>query len=99
LDAVLTAVVQSLPQTGVAGVLLFVAVLLLRREASTEDRHAAELKRINEAHDAELAEMRADIKELREAQDKLNRVLDEERKLRRQIEDELAAARRGGTTT
>lgn len=98
MDAVLTAVMQSLPQLGVAGGLVVVMVLLLRRESSTEERHAAELKRINEAHDAELAEMRADIKELRAAQDRLHRDLDDERARRRQIEDELAVARRGDAT-
>jgi Skp family chaperone for outer membrane proteins len=95
---VLTAVVQSLPQMGVASGLMVVVVLLLRRESATEQRHAAELRRINEAHDAELTEMRADIKELREAQNQLNRDLDAERARRRQSEDELAQARRGGAT-
>jgi Skp family chaperone for outer membrane proteins len=98
LDAVLTAVVQSLPQAGVAGAALVVVVLLLRRESSTEERHTAELKRINDAHDAELAEMRADIKELRDSLDRVNAALDEERERRRGIEDELATARRGGAT-
>lgn len=98
MDAVLTAVMQSLPQVGVASGLVVVMVLLLRRESSTEERHAAELKRINEAHDAELSEMRADIKDLRDSLDGVNRALDEERARRRQIEDELAVARRGGVT-
>jgi Skp family chaperone for outer membrane proteins len=98
LDAVLTAVMQSLPQVGVASGLVVVMVLLLRRESSTEERHAAELKRINELHDAELVEMRSDIKELRESLDGVNRALDDERGRRRQIEDDLAVARRGGVT-
>lgn len=98
MDAVLTAVMQSLPQVGVASGLVVVMVLLLRRESSTEERHAAELKRINEAHDAELSEMRADIKDLRESLDGVNRALDEERGRRRRIEDELAVARREGVT-
>lgn len=98
MDAVLTAVMQSLPQVGVASGLVVVMVLLLRRESSTEERHTAELKRINDLHDAELAEMRADIKELRELLDGVNRALDEERGRRRQIEDDLAVARRGGVT-
>lgn len=98
MDAVLTAAVQTLPQAGVAGVVIGVLWLLLRRESSTEERHAAELKRINEAHDAELAEIRADIKELREALDKAHQALDEERARRRKIEDDLAEARRGGVT-
>lgn len=98
MDAVLTAVVQSLPQLGIGGGLLLVLLLLLRRESATEDRHAAELARINSAHDAELAEMRADVRELRADVDRLHHELDAERAKRREIEDELAAARRGGAT-
>jgi uncharacterized protein YlxW (UPF0749 family) len=98
LDAVLTAFVQSLPQMGIGGLILFVLVLLLRRESSTEERHSAEMTRVTAAHDAELTEMRADVKELRTDVDRLNRDLDAERALRRQVEDELAAARRGGAT-
>lgn len=98
MDAVLAAVVQSLPQLGIGGGLVFVLVLLVRRESSTEQRHSAELARINAAHDAELAEVRADVKELRGEVDRLNSELDTERTKRRAIEDELAAARRGGAT-
>lgn len=108
MDAVLTAVVQTLPELGIGGGLLLVVTLLLRREATTENRHAAEitrmasiyaaeLERVNAAHDAELAEVRADVKELREVVDRLNQHLDDERAKRRTIEDELATERRGGT--
>lgn len=97
-DAVVTAAVQSLPQMGIGGGLLLVVVLLLRRESSTEARHAAELARINAAHDAELTEMRTDIKQLRTEIDRLNEDLDTERSRRRRLEDELDTARRGGAT-
>lgn len=96
MDAVLTAITQSLPQLGIGGALLFVLVLLVRREASTEERHTAQLARINAAHDAELAEMRAEMTRLRADVDRLHREWDSERARRREIEDELAAARRGG---
>lgn len=98
MDAVLTALGQSLPQLGIGSGILFVLVLLVRRESSTEQRHTAELTRINSAHDAELAEVRADVKELRAEVGRLNSELDTERHKRREIEDELAAARRGGAT-
>lgn len=81
MDAVLTALGQKVPELGVTGALVFVLVLLLRRESSTEDRHAAELARVNAAHDAELKELQADI--------------DRERTARRAAEDELGRLRRG----
>jgi hypothetical protein len=74
LDAVLVALGQKVPELGVTGALVFVLVLLLRREAATEERHAAELKRIGAAHDAELAELHTD--------------LERERAARRRAEDE-----------
>ncbi|HEV2778538.1 MAG TPA: hypothetical protein VGX25_03985 [Actinophytocola sp.] len=83
MDAVLTAALQSLPSLGVMGGVGFVLLLLLRREASTEERHTAELKRITAAHDAELAELKADLAD--------------ERRLRRELEAENRDLRRGGT--
>lgn len=74
MDAVLVALGQKIPELGVTGALVFVLVLLLRREAATEERHAAELKRVNAAHDAELEELRTDV--------------DRERAARRRAEDE-----------
>lgn len=74
MDAVLLALGQKIPELGVTGALVFVLVLLLRRESATEERHAAELKRINAAHDAELEELRTDV--------------ERERAARRRIEDE-----------
>lgn len=98
MDAVVTAAVQSLPQMGIGGGLLLVVVLLLRRESSTEARHGAELARINAAHDAELTEMRTDVKQLRTEIDRLNEDLDTERARRRRLEDDLDVARRRGAT-
>lgn len=79
MDALLLALGQKIPELGVTGALVFVLVLLLRRESTTEERHAAELKRIAEAHDAEAAERQVDI--------------DRERTARRKAEDELARER------
>lgn len=94
MDAVLTAVTQTAPQLGISGVLITVIVLLVRREASAEGRHAAELTRINTAHDAELDELRAEIRELRKYVDDLNAALDLEREQRRRAEDAAADAAR-----
>ncbi len=92
MDAVLTAVAQSAPQLGISGALVLVIVLLLRREASTETRHGTELERVMRAHDAELAELRTDITNLRKQVADGHAALDLERDKRRQIEDKVAAA-------
>ena len=98
MDAFLTAVLQTVPQMGLGGGAIVLIVLLLRREAGTESRHQAELDRISKAHDAELAELRADIAQLRKQVDDVNTALDLEREARRAAEDKLAAAvrRQGG---
>lgn len=101
MDALSTALVTAAPQLGIGGILLGLLVYVLRNASSdrgdyrkalddTAARHATELVRINTAHDAELAEMRADIAELRLRVDQLNTVLDHERELRRQAEDKAA---------
>lgn len=77
MDAVLVALGQKIPELGVTGALVFVLVLLLRREAATEERHAAELKRVNAAHDAELEELRTDVERERAAR---RRAEDEQRR-------------------
>jgi len=97
-DAVLTSLIGAAPQLGVAGVLLTLLALLMRREAQDRadyrtqiaelsTRHAAELARINTDHDAELAELRKEIQGLRTQLDEMNRKLDEERAKRRAAED------------
>ena len=57
--------------------------------AEQATRHAAELKRINGDHDAELAELRTEIKRLRAEVDELNTRLDQERTQRRAAEDQM----------
>lgn len=87
MDAVLTTLISAAPQAGGAGLLLGVLILLVRREAQASERWNAELTRVNAAHDAELAELRIEIKALREQVTDLNLKLDEERARRRQAED------------
>lgn len=111
MDAVLTSLIGAAPQLGVGGVLLTLLALSMRREsqdradyraqvAELDTRHAAELKRVNDAHDAELAELHAEIKALREKRDLLNQRLDDERAKRREAEDSMRPRHRrdpGGT--
>jgi septal ring factor EnvC (AmiA/AmiB activator) len=96
-DAVITSLIGAAP-LGVGGILLVLFGLLLRREAQDRSdyrtqiaelakRHAAELARITTAHDAELAELREEIKGLRQQVDDLNQKLDAERDRRRAAED------------
>lgn len=80
MDAVLTAALQSLPPLGIMGGLGWLVVVLFRRESSTEERHTAELNRVNAAHDAELAELRADITRERIARREAQQELDDIRK-------------------
>lgn len=77
MDAFLTAVLQAAPSWGVGGLLVAYIVILIRREARVDDKHAAELdqrdrlhaselERLNRDHDAELAELKTTIRELRQ---------------------------------
>jgi Skp family chaperone for outer membrane proteins len=97
-DAIVTALIGSAPQLGIAGILLALLGLLMRREtqlhaeyrmrvAELTKNYANELARINRDHDAELGELRADIAGLRAALDDLNTKLDAERERRRAAED------------
>jgi hypothetical protein len=99
-DAVLTTLVGAAPQLGgAAGLLAFIWILIRwsgqdrtdYRTQLTEQatRHADELRRINDAHDAELAELRTEIKGLRQQLDDMNRKLDDERARRRAAEDNM----------
>jgi predicted RNase H-like nuclease (RuvC/YqgF family) len=97
-DAVLTTLIGAAPQLGGAGLLLVLLGLLLRRESQDRvdyrtqithltERHAEELKRINAAHDEELAELRKEIAGLRTQLSEVNTKLDVERDRRRAAED------------
>ncbi len=98
MDAVLTTLIGAAPQLGVAGILLALLGLVIRREgqdradyraqiAETVARHAGELTRINSSHDAELAELRKEIAGLRAQLAEVNAKLDAERDRRRAAED------------
>ena len=95
----MTALIGAAPQLGVAGVLLVLLGMVIRREGQDRSdnratitdlvtRHAAELARINGAHDAELAELRTEIAGLRVQLSEVNRKLDAERDRRRALEDQ-----------
>lgn len=105
MEAVTSSLVAAAPQLGVGGILLSLLVYVLRNWstdrtdyrqglADAQARYAAELHRINTSHDAEMAELRKDIAELRVRVDSLNDMLDQERGLRRAAEDKAAEAQR-----
>lgn len=94
MDAFLGSILSSIPQLGVGGGLAVVVVLLLRREAQANSRHAAELHRITSNHDEELAEMKTELTAVRVQLDEVNRKLDEERARRRAAEDAAPPRRR-----
>lgn len=107
MDAVLTSLIGAAPQLGVAGVLLALLGLVIRREgqdrtdnratiAALVARHDGELTRITASHDAELAELRTEIAGLRRQLAEVNAKLDEERDRRRLVEDSINRRREGG---
>lgn len=98
MDGVLTTLIGAAPQLGGAGILLLLLGLLIRRESQDRadyrthithlsERHGEELKRINAAHDEELAELRKEIAGLRAQLSEVNTKLDAERDRRRAAED------------
>ena len=101
MDAVVTTLIGAAPQLGVAGILLALLGLVVRRESQDRTdyraqladivaRHASELTRINGSHDAELAELRQEIAGLRTQLAEVNAKLDAERDRRRIAEDTAA---------
>jgi TolA-binding protein len=74
----------------VTGIIGWMARLLI----IADRRNTAELKRVNDTHDEEIAELKRDIADLRSKVDELEGRLDEERALRRKAEDRAAAAER-----
>lgn len=111
MESILPALVSALPQLGVAGIPLIFLIVVHRawvtdradyRAALADEakRHADEVSRVNSAHDAELAELRADIQKMRKQIDDLQAALDLEREARRKAEDMAAEAlRRRGRAT
>lgn len=69
MDALLTSALGSIPQLGGAGLLVLIIVLLLRREGTELARvraaYDAEVTRIREDHDEDLADKNEEIKRLR----------------------------------
>ena len=98
MDAVITTLIGAAPQLGVGGILLTLLGILIRREtqdrgdyrqqiADQQTRHDTELKRDNDSHDADVAELRKEIAGLRQQISDLNQRLDAERDRRRAAED------------
>lgn len=108
MDVLLSALVTKLPELGIAGLALCLFLVASRnatadradyRDAlkAAEDRHAAELARVNREHDEELAEIHKTKDLLRKRIDDLNAAVDREREARRKAEDAAArASRRSG---
>lgn len=105
MDALLSALVSKLPELGIAGVALMLLLTSWRnstadrgdyREAlrAAEERHAAEIDRINREHDAEIAEIRDTKADLRKRIEDLNAALDLEREARRMAEDRASRVTR-----
>lgn len=79
MDAFLTTALSVLPSLGIYSGFAYVLILLLRREANSESRHAAEIARIRKAHDEELEELRADVARERAARRRAEEDLDQAR--------------------
>lgn len=82
------AIVSAIPTVGPYGILILIIVYLMKLLLSADGRHSAELKRVNEAHDAELSELRSDIAQLRQDMDELHKAIEDERQLRFVAEEE-----------
>jgi outer membrane murein-binding lipoprotein Lpp len=107
IDSVFLPAGGTLTATGIVGWMARLLVISERRLKVIDTRYAAEIKRINRDHDAELKELRAartnDIADLRRSiaalharVDDLGSRLDQERQLRFAAEDRAARAERGG---
>lgn len=80
MDALISATLGSLPQLGGAGLLVFLVLLILRREGQ-------ELAREREAHRRELDERDEEIEALRARLAEAQAEIDEQRRMRRLAED------------
>lgn len=82
-------ILGAIPTVGPYGILILIIVYLMKLLLGSDARHSAELERVNKAHDDELAELRADIKELRERLDQHDSRVEDERRRRYRAEEEL----------
>lgn len=105
MDALLSALVAKLPELGIAGLALMLLLTSWRNATAdrgdyrtalraAEDRHAAEIARINREHDAEVAELNAAKAELRLRLAEVNTALDREIEARRAAEGRAAKVTR-----
>lgn len=107
MDALFSALVTKLPEMGLSGLALWLLFAAWRNASSdrrdyrdslkaAEERHAAEMERVNREHDAEIAEMLQTKARLRTQIEELNATVDLEREARRAAEDKAFKARRSG---
>lgn len=82
MDVFLQALLGSLPTLGIYSGFGWVLILLLRREATAEERWARELDRLRKAHDEELEELRRDVERERQARRAAEDTLDSYRRSR-----------------
>jgi len=94
-----TAILGALPTLGPIGLVLLILTYVGRQWISSDKRysaelerqrlaHEAELKRINETHDEEIKELRADISELRREISELRKQLSDEMRSRMLAQEE-----------
>jgi hypothetical protein len=109
LDAVLSALVTKLPELGLSGLALWLLLAAWRNATSdrrdyrdslksAEERHSAELARVNREHDAEVEQLNRANAALRRQVEELHTTVDLEREARRNAEDKASEARRGGAS-
>lgn len=108
MDAVLSALASKLPEMGLSGLALVLLLAAWRNATSdrrdyrdslkaAEERHTAELNRVNREHDAEMAEAAQIRARMRQQIEELHTTVDLEREARRNAEDKAFEARRGGS--
>lgn len=83
-----TDILGAIPTVGPYGILILIIVYLMKLLISADARHSSELKRVNEAHDEEIKELREDIAQLRADVDRLTKTVEDERQLRFVAEEE-----------
>lgn len=87
------AILGALPSLGPTGVVLVILIVVGRLWLVSDRRSAAEIKRLNDAHDEELNELRNELKSVREEMKALREELEAEREARREAQEEAFRAR------